>query len=76
MGEFILCLVVFGVGVLAGYLARVSVANNTGYDGTIKITKIENRTIFSLELEDDPEQLEYETKVIFRVKASDMDSSQ
>jgi hypothetical protein len=76
MGEFILCLIVFNVGVVAGYLVRVAVTNSTGYDGTIKITKIEDRTIFSLELEDDPEQLEHETKVIFRVKASDMDSSQ
>jgi len=57
----------FSLGTMVGYICRVFLVRKTGYTGTILVTQTEDKKIFSLELAGDPEDLEDEDEVIFRV---------
>lgn len=57
-------LVGIGIGLLIGkFLERRSSF------GAIVVTKTEGRTLYSLELNDYPEKIEFRKKVVFRVEA-------
>jgi hypothetical protein len=43
--------------------------------GTINVFKDGSRIIYSLELDDDPEDLQYKDKIIFRVKNESVEDS-
>ena len=62
---------VFSAGVWAGFLLRAWLAHRQRYDGKIVVTHPGNRTLYSLELEDYPEKIEFKKEVILKVDASD-----
>jgi hypothetical protein len=65
-----LVIIAFTAGIFAGYLARVFLAkkiHEMNYAGTMLVVKTPEKTIFSLELEGDPEALETQDEVIFKV---------
>lgn len=64
---FGLLILSFGVGV--GYFIGWWVQFEKSYGGIIVITKEEGRTIYSLELLNNPEELEFKDKILFKIKA-------
>ena len=45
----------------------------TDYTGTIRVSKNEEKTVYSLILDEYPEKLEFKKEVVFRVDASDVE---
>lgn len=67
MLEIVLLVGVFTFGFFFGYVMRVYLVRHMGYAGQILITETEEKKIFSLELNGDPEDLADHDEVIFRV---------
>ena len=69
MLEILLSLLAFSLGTLCGYIIRVFLVHKTEYGGAILITQTEDKKIFSLELDVDPDVLEDQDEVLFKVSA-------
>jgi hypothetical protein len=54
---------------VVGYFLGWWVHNERAYGGFIVVTKDEGRTLYSLELLSDPEELEFEKQILFKIKA-------
>lgn len=64
----------FWVGTMVGFLLKAWMTGRfKDYSGTIYVNKDElsERTVYSLELEDYPETLQFKKVVIFKVDSSD-----
>lgn len=57
-----------GIGMYVSWWVR----SKSSYDGTIKVTRNEERILFSLELNDDPRILEHKDEVIFKVQKDEI----
>ena len=64
-------ILVYSFGLWMGFLLRAWIARRERYSGTIHITHSEQRTLYSLELDDYPETIEFKKQVVFRVDASE-----
>jgi hypothetical protein len=62
---------VFYIGLFIGFLLRVVLGRWKSYDGKIVVTHDRHRTLYSLELEDYPDKIEFKKEVILKVDASD-----
>jgi hypothetical protein len=62
---------VFWTGVIAGFLVQGWLGYRRSYDGKIVVTHPDNRTLYSLELEDYPEKIEFKKEIILKVDSSD-----
>jgi hypothetical protein len=65
-----LVVIAFSTGIFIGYIVRVFLAkkiHQMNYAGTMLVVKTPEKTIFSLELEGDPEALETHDEVVFKV---------
>jgi hypothetical protein len=72
MGVFWLILAyVFGLWI--GFLIRAWIAHRQSYSGTIFITHSEEKTLYSLELNEYPESIELKKHIVFKVDASEVD---
>ena len=70
--NILLLLIVGWLGFLAGYILHAwLIAKYRERSGTIVVTKTEEKTLFTLELDIDPESIEKQKEVIFRVEASE-----
>lgn len=69
--EILWYVLIFWLGVWAGFLTRALLGRLRSYDGTIVVTHDRNRTLYSLELEDYPDKIEFKKEVILKVDASD-----
>jgi hypothetical protein len=58
--------VAFCLGVLVGTIVVLFLKNRM-YSGTINVMKTDDKIIYSLELEHDPEELEHKQDVTFKV---------
>lgn len=58
------------VGIAVGYKLKDWKVSKATSSGTIRLTKTDEKSIFSLELDGDPEELEFRDKVIFKVEKS------
>jgi hypothetical protein len=58
---------VFVFGVFAGYVCRVFLEKHKAYSGVINVTRTPEKTLYLLELSGEPEELENETEVVFKV---------
>jgi hypothetical protein len=69
MLEILLLIVSFTIGAGFGYICRRAfIIRTAGYTGIILITEDDEKTIFTLELDGDPEELADQDEVIFKVK--------
>ena|GEM_PF-3636388 len=59
------------VGGLLGFFAHYWLISMQTFQGTIHITRAPDKTVFSLELDDDPEELAYKPMVIFKVETTE-----
>jgi hypothetical protein len=74
MISLLIYLLILNLGILIGYGARVwMVRRFTDYTGTIHVSKNEEKTVYSLILDEYPEKLEFKKEVVFRVDASDVE---
>jgi hypothetical protein len=67
--DTLICLIILIVGIVLGYAIK-SYLIRRSKSGTIVVTKNEGRTLYSLELSEYPEKLEFKKRVVFDVDAS------
>lgn len=61
----------YSFGVWMGFLLRAWIAHREQYSGTIHITHSEEKTLYSLELNEYPETIEFKKQIVFKVDASE-----
>lgn len=70
MRDIILFMLIFLAGTFVGiFFYAMVIAKSRDYAGTIVIHKIEGKTLYSLELEDYPEKIEFKKKVVFKIES-------
>jgi hypothetical protein len=57
----------FYVGLFTGIIIQRWLVSRKSYSGIIQVTHTEDKTLFSLELGEDPEMIAYRNEVIFKV---------
>ena len=70
--EIVICAVIFIIGVIAGFFLKRLVTHPTG---TILVTEQDEKTVYSLELDEYPEKIAFRKEVVFKVDASQVDLS-
>jgi hypothetical protein len=70
--EIVICAVIFVIGVIAGFFLRRLVTHPTG---TILVTEEDEKTVYSLELNEYPEKIAFRKEVVFKVDSSQIDLS-
>ncbi len=55
------------IGIIVGFLIKTVLERRTKYGGSIIVTKSDEKTLYTLELDDDPEQIELKKKIVFKV---------
>lgn len=68
----VICTVIFVIGVIAGFFLRRLVTHPTG---TILVTEEDEKTVYSLELNEYPEKIAFRKEVVFKVDSSQVDLS-
>lgn len=68
-------ILIFNFGILIGLLLKSWLAKEKAYSGTIIVSKDEGKLIYSLELNDNPEKLQYNDEVLFKIDSSGVDLS-
>jgi hypothetical protein len=66
--EIVIVIGVFYFGVFIGFILRKWIVDRSGYDGDLLIIKDDDKIIYSLELHEDPEMMEFKNELIFKVK--------
>jgi len=64
---YVLCIAIFWGGLFVGYMAHYWVTSMQTFSGTMRVIRDEEKTVYSLELDEDPEELAYKPMVIFKV---------
>lgn len=64
-------ILVFSFGMLTGFSLRAWIAHREQYSGTIHITHSEEKTLYSLELNEYPETIEFKKQIVFKVDAAE-----
>ena len=59
----------FGIGLYAGFLIRSLLARMQSYTGIMHIYEGEEKTVYSLELNEYPETIRFKKEVVFKVDA-------
>ena len=63
--------IAFYIGAFAGFILHKMLGRVKSYSGVINVTRTEEKTLFSLELNENPEMIAYQDEVIFKVVTSD-----
>lgn len=61
-------IVIFYAGIGVGFYLKHWLLNRSGYDGIVLIVKDDNKILYSLELHEDPEEIQYKNELILKVK--------
>jgi hypothetical protein len=64
-------LLVFSLAFLLGFVFANAFRSNKNHSGVIKVIEEENKTLFSLELDEDPLMLKHKSEAIFKIETSD-----
>lgn len=62
---------IFYAGVFIGFFLLKKLVFNRMYSGTIHVIVNPDKTLFSLELDDNPEDLMFRSEVLFKVETSE-----
>lgn len=65
--QILLYIGIFYGGLFAGYMLRQLVLSMKSFDGVMRVIKDEDKTVYSLELHGDPNELAFKPEVIFKV---------
>ena len=63
------------LGIVIGILLEKWRAQRNRYSGTILVTESEEKTLYSLELDEYPENLKFKKEVVFKVDSSEISQS-
>lgn len=66
---------IFIFGLYTGFMIMLWISRKSSQVGTIFITGNEDKRVYTLELEDYPDEIRFKNKVVFKVDASDLDES-
>lgn len=66
--------IAFYIGVFAGFILHRWLGRRSSYSGTIQVIRNPDKTLFSLELDEDPEMIAFKDEVIFKVETSEDNS--
>lgn len=66
-------LLVYIFGLYMGFLIRSWLASRASYTGVMHIHDTKEKTVYSLELNEYPEEIRFKKEVIFKVDAPDVD---
>ena len=69
--EILMWVFAFALGILIGVLLEKWKSHRSRYSGTILVTESEEKTLYSLELDEYPENLKFKKEVVFKVDASE-----
>jgi hypothetical protein len=58
---------IFWGGLFVGYMLHHWLISMRSFDGIMRVTKEDEKTVYSLELTEEPDMLAYQTLVIFKV---------
>lgn len=64
-------IIAFYLGAFAGFILHRWLGRKSSYSGTISVSRTPDKTLFSLELEGDPEEIAYKDEVVFKVETSE-----
>jgi hypothetical protein len=67
--NIIVYVIIFASGFAIGYFLKQWFVRRSKSSGIIYVSHEEEKTLYSLELEDYPESIEFKKKVVFKVKA-------
>jgi hypothetical protein len=67
--EIFIWVVIFVLGLIVGYLLKSFLFHQSRYGGTIYVTHREEKTLYSLVLDEYPESLEFKKEIVFKVDA-------
>lgn len=70
MKEILIYAVILWVGIFIGFFIRALFGYKDHYTGTIYVTREEEKTLYSLELNDYPDELRFKKEVVFKIDAS------
>jgi hypothetical protein len=66
--------IIFFIGAFLGFILHWWLRYRASYSGTIYVTTEDEKTLYSLELEDYPETIAFQKEVVFKVETSEADS--
>lgn len=69
--NIIFYILTFCLALMLGFLIAKLLGRRTESSGSIVITKNEGRTLYMLELDDNPEKIEFKKKIVFKVVPDD-----
>lgn len=69
MTTFQMYLLVFMCGIFMGYFLKMMFGQKKHYSGTILVTQGEEKLVYSLELDDYPDTIQFKKEVVFKVDA-------
>lgn len=69
--EFVMWAFACALGIVIGILLEKWKSSRGRYSGTILVTESEEKTLYSLELDEYPEELKFKKEVVFKVDASE-----
>jgi hypothetical protein len=67
----VIYVVIFVTGLYTGFLVKVMLGRMHSYDGKIVVTHRPDKIVYTLELEDYPDTIQFKKEVILKVDASD-----
>lgn len=70
MREIIIYALIFYFGFFVGFAVKWWLGYRSSYTGTIYISTRDHKTLYSLELEEYPEEIRFKKEVVFKVDAS------
>lgn len=72
---FIIYILIFCVGIVIGIVIKVLLERKKDFIGTIVVIKSDDKILYSLEMDDSPETLQFRTKAYFKVRIPDEESN-
>lgn len=63
--------IVFYTGLFVGFVLQRWLGRRRSYSGIIQVTRTPDKTLFSLELQEDPEMIAYQDEIVFKVITSE-----
>jgi hypothetical protein len=71
MREILIFVLVFYAGAIFGFFTHRWVVSKTSYSGTMYVSHDAEKTLYSLELNEYPESIEFKKEIVFKVDASE-----
>jgi hypothetical protein len=65
---------IYILGIYMGFMVTWWISRKSKQVGTIFITGNEDKRVYTLELEDYPDEIRFKNKVVFKVDASDLEA--